>query len=69
MLEGRAQLLQAKQHTLQATQEKSLRQKEQLTKEILHYGQWQTHGDVENGLAELRSKSAKLKALKAQINF
>ena len=69
MLEGRAQLLQAKQHALQAAQEKSLRWKEQLTKEILHYGLWQTHGDVENGLAKLKSKSAKLKALKAQINF
>ena len=69
MLEGRAQLLQAKQHALQAAQEKSLRRKEQLTKEILHYGLWQTHGDVKNGLAKLKSKSAKLKALKAQINF
>ena len=69
MLEGRGQLLQAKHHALQAAQEKSLRRKEQLTKEILHYGLWQTHGDVENELAKLKSKSAKLKALKAQINF
>ena len=69
MLKRRAQLLQAKQHALQAAQEKSLRWKEQLTNEILHYGLWQTHCDVENGLAKLKSKSAKLKALKAQINF
>ena len=69
MLEERARLLQAKQHALQAAQEKSLRRKEQLTKEVLHYGLWQTHGDVKNGLGKLKSKTAKVKALKAQINF
>ena len=45
MLEERARLLQTKQHALQAA-EKSLRRKEQLTKEVLHHGLWQTHSDV-----------------------
>ena len=39
-----------------------------MTKEVLHYGLWQTH-DVKNGLGKLKSKTAKVKALKAQINF
>ena len=32
-------------------------------------GLWQTHDDIAKGLAKERSKSAKLKALKAQLNF
>ena len=40
-----------------------------MTKEVLHYGLWQTHSDFKNGLAKLKSKTAKVKALKAQISF
>ena len=32
-------------------------------------GLWQTHDDIMKGLAKEKSKSAKVKALKAQLNF
>ena len=72
MQEERTQLLKAKQQALQALQaakEKALRQKEQLTQEIVQCGLWQTHDDIMKGLAMEKSKSAKIKALKAQLNF
>ena len=46
-----------------------LLQKEQLTQEIVQCGLWQTHHDIVTGLGKEKSKSAKLKALKAQLNF
>ena len=69
MLEEWTQLLKAKEQALQAAKEKFLRQKEQLTQEIVQCGLWQTHDDIAKGLAKEKSKSAKLKALKAQLNF
>ena len=69
MQEERTQLLKAKQQALQAAKEKALRQKEQLTQEIVQCGLWQTHDDIMKGLAMEKSKSAKIKALKAQLNF
>ena len=62
-------LLEAKRRALQAAKEKSLRQKEQLTQEIVRCGLWQTHRDIVTALSKEKSKSAKLKALKAQLNF
>ena len=51
MLEEQAQLLKAKGQALQAAKEKSLRQKEQLTQEIVLCGLWKTHDDIARGLA------------------
>ena len=67
MQEERTQLLKAKQQALHAAKEKALRQKEQLTQEIVQCGLWQTHDDIMKGLAMEKSKSAKIKALKAQL--
>lgn len=69
MLQERSQLLQAKQRALQATQEKKMREKERLTQEILQYGLWQTQHDVRKALSQLKFKSAKVKAIKAQLDF
>ena len=69
MQEERTQLLKAKEQALQAAKEKSLRQKEQLTQEVVQCGLWQTHHDIMNGLGKEKSKSAKLKVLKVQLNF
>ena len=69
MQEERMKLLEAKRRALQAAKEKSLRQKEQLTQEIVRCGLWQTHRDIVTALSKEKSKSAKLKALKAQLNF
>ena len=54
-------LLEAKRRALQAAKEKSLRQKEQLTQEIVRCGLWQTHHDIVTALSKEKSKSAKLK--------
>ena len=48
---------------------KAVRQKEKLTKEIVQYGLWQTQQDIREGMAKQKSKTAKLCALKAQMNF
>ena len=64
--EERVELLKAKQHALLAAQERNVRQKEQLTQDIIRYGLWQSPAD---SLSQLKSKAEKLKALKAQLNF
>jgi hypothetical protein len=46
-----------------------LRQKECLTQEIVHCGLWQSPDEIFHCLAKEKTKSAKVKALKAQINF
>ena len=67
--EERIQLLKAKQKELQKSQERSLHQKESLTKDIVQCGLWQSPDEIFHGLAKHKTKSAKVKALKAQINF
>ena len=62
MQQEQTQLPKAKQQALQAAKEKALRQKEQLTQEIVQCGLWQTH-DIMKGLDMEKSKSAKIKAL------
>ena len=67
--EERVELLKAKQHALLAAQERNVRQKEQLTQDIIRYGLWQSPAQVADSLSQLKSKAEKLKALKAQLNF
>lgn len=50
-------------------QEKKLKEKETLTNDLMVYGLWQTESDIAQGLAKLRSKTAKIKALKVQLTF
>ena len=67
--EDRIQLLKTKQNALQKSQEKCLCQKEHLTQDIVECGLWQSPDEIVHGLAKQKTKSAKVKALKAQINF
>jgi E1A/CREB-binding protein len=67
--EDRIQLLKTKQKALQKSQENSLRQKEHLTQDIVQCGLWQSPDEIFHGLAKHKTKIAKVKALKAQINF
>ena len=67
--EDRIQLLETKQKALQKSQEKCLCQKEILTKDIVQCGLRQSSDEIFHGLAKHKTKSAKVKALKAQINF
>ena len=69
LLEEQANLLQAKQAALARLQQKSLREKENLTQAIMGYGLWQTKQQVEEGLAKLKSKTSELQALKTQLDF
>ena len=69
MREQRIELLRAKQLAVLAAQERSVKQKEQLTQDIIKYGLWQSSAQVFDGLHQLKSKTEKLKALKTQLNF
>ena len=69
ILEERIKALHEKQHALEAARVKQLRIKENLTKDIIQYGLWQSKDDIAEGVAKERSKTAKLRALKVQFNF
>ena len=69
ILEQRIEALHAKQHALEAARLKQLKIKENLTKDIIQYGLWQSKEDIAEGVAKERSKTAKLRALKVQFNF
>ena len=69
ILEARIRALHEKQHALEAARIKQLRLKENLTKDIIQYGLWQSKEDIAEGVAKERSKTAKLSALKVQFNF
>ena len=69
MRKERIELLRAKQLALLAAQEKSVKQKEQLTQDIMKYGLWQSPTQIADGLSQLKSKTEKCKALKAQLSF
>ena len=69
ILEARIRALHEKQHALEAARIKQLRLKENLTKDIVQYGLWQSKEDIAEGVAKERSKTAKLSALKVQFNF
>ena len=69
ILEAHIRALHEKQHALEAACIKQLRLKENLTKDIVQYGLWQSKEDIAEGVAKERSKTAKLSALKVQFNF
>ena len=69
MREERIKLIRAKQLAVLAAQERSVKQKEQLTQDIIKYGLWQSSAQISDGLHQLKSKAEKLKALKTQLNF
>ena len=68
MREARIELLRAKQLAVLAAQERGVKQKEQLTQDI-KYGVWQSSAQISDGLHQLKSRTEKFKALKAQLNF
>ena len=61
-------LIQKERELFQKT-EKELKEKEDLTLKIQKYGLWTTCLEVDQHLCELKSKKAKVDALKLQINF
>ena len=67
--EERIKLIRAKQLAVLAAQERSVKQKEQLTQDIIKYGPWQSSAQISDGLHQLKSEVEKLKALKTQLNF
>ena len=67
--EDRIQLLKTKQRALQRSQEKCLCEKEHLAQGIVQCGLLQSPDEIVHCLAKEKTKSAKVKALKAQINF
>ena len=69
VMKKREEILRQKQLTLEKKKRDIAVMKEKLTMEIMVYGLWQTQQDIEEGLSKLRSKTAKLQALKVQINF
>ncbi len=50
MREERIELLRAKQLAVLAAQERSVKQKEQLTQDIIKYGLWQSSAQISDGL-------------------
>ena len=50
-------------------QKKQLQKKEQQTLDIYYWGLWQSEGEVDETLATISTKTQKLIALKAQLNF
>jgi len=61
ILEQRIEALHAKQHALEAARLKQLKIKENLTKDIIQYGLWQSKEDITKGVAKERPKTAKLR--------
>lgn len=69
LLEERARLVREKQATAAQKKIKERKDKESLTQDIISMGLWQTVSQVEAGLAKLKSKTSKLKAMKIQLDF
>ena len=69
MLQERSKMLLAKQQALFESQQKKVRQKERITQEVMNYGLWQTKDDVTKALSKLKSDTAKVKAIKSQLDF
>ena len=69
MLKQRADYLQHKQLEGERRRRKVYEKKEKLTNSVMSDGLWQTREQVEVGLMSYRSKAAKLKALKYQLDF
>ena len=65
----RRQALEMCERELQRKEQSLLLEKEKLTSEIVIAGLWQTPAQVEAGLSQLKSETAKREALKAQLKF
>ena len=55
----RVELLRAKQVAVLAAQERSVKQKGQLTQDIIKYGLWQSSAQIADGLSQLKTKTEK----------
>ena len=69
LLEERAKIVREKQAAAAKKKIKDRKEKEKLTQEITSLGLWQAIDQIDAGLEGLRSKTAKLKALKVQLDF
>ena len=65
----RLEAIEKKERELARKKEKELKDKESLTLKIQQIGLWTTYEEVRSGLDKVKSKKAKLEALKLQINF
>ena len=65
----REEILRTKQTAIVASREKHFREKEDLTRKMIHYGLWQTENEVEDKLCSLPTIKEKIAALKTQITF
>ena len=69
MLEERAKIQRAKVKAVAEKRARERQEKQKLTEALLESGLWQTNEQIITGLASLKSKTAKLKALKCQLDF
>ena len=69
LLEERSKMLQAKQLQLERMRQKKLKEKEQLTQNIVMYGLWQSREQVDEKLGAIKTEKDKVKALKVQLDF
>ena len=65
----RLEMIQEKAKKYEELERKKLKQKENMTNEIIYFGLWQSETEVDQKLLLISSKSEKEKALKAQIRF
>jgi len=69
LLEERAKIVRQKQALAAKKLIKDRKEKEKLTSQVALIGLWQDIHQVEAGLDKLKSRSAKLKGLKTQLDF
>ena len=69
MLEERAKIQRAKVKAIAEKRACERQERQKLTEAVLVSGLWQTEEQITAGLAGLKSKTAKLKALKCQLDF
>ena len=68
-MEERSKIVREKQAAAAKKKMKDRKERENLTQDIITMGLWQTSDQIEAGLRKLKSKTAKLKALKVQLDF
>ena len=69
MLHERAESLRKKQAEKEKRKQQDLQEKEKLTQDIIRYGLWQTPEDIQRGVMQLKTKKAKIQALRCQLDF
>ena len=65
----RLQILQEKAKKVEELEQKKLKQKEDMTNDIVYFGLWQSENEVDLRLASIPTKTEKEKALKTQLRF